>query len=200
MHKTKVFLDLDRTLYRTTEAGMSKWQKVSEYYPQVDTGLQHDRQHDFYVHDGDAYAYDFSAHLRDVGLKPDIVYGQLQSSELADGRFEYEGTRGLINWLMPRSELAILTYGVDDYQRLKASLCPSLVGVEIITTMKPKGEFLKDKGDAWLVDDKPLWDELSDNIHFIRVRHDGVDESTADRVQVGSLNEVLEIFKSEFIN
>lgn len=168
MSQLSVFLDLDRTLYRTTAAGMAKWQKIGELYPQVNAITEHDRQHEFYRRSGDTYAYDFTAHVEALGLMPEVVYDQLRQSELADGRMEHDGVYDLVSWLQSVADVKILTYGIDDYQRLKASLCPSLQDVEVITTLGGKDEYLQDKGCVWLVDDKPLGDKLPATVQFIQ--------------------------------
>lgn len=183
-----VYLDLDRTLYRTAIATREKWRVLGGRYPQIDIAAECARQHDFYVHDGDAYAYDFSAHIAAIGLDVAEVYTVLRESELADGRLEYDGVAALVAHARTLGEVQILTYGIDDYQRLKASLCPSLASVPVVTTLRPKGEFLQDKGDVWLVDDKPLADALPQNVRFIRVCHDtnapGAVTSLADVISV----------------
>lgn len=170
--KKTVYLDLDRTLYRTSLATKEKWRVLSERYPQIDIAVEYARQHDFYIHKDNAYAYDFSAHVAAIGLDVSDVYEVLRGSELVDGRLEYDGTHALVAHARTLGEVKILTYGIDDYQRLKASLCPSLADIPVITTLRPKGEYLQDKGDVWLVDDKPLAGELPPNVRFIRVCHD----------------------------
>lgn len=172
MTASVVYLDLDRTLYRTSLATKEKWRVVSEWYPHIDGAEAHAAQHDFYVYDESAYAYDFSAHVAGLGLNVPEAYEILRQSELADGRLEYDGVAELVAHARTIGDVQVLTYGMDDYQRLKASLCPSLASVPVVTTLRPKGEFLQDKGDVWLVDDKPLAGELPPNVRFIRVCHD----------------------------
>lgn len=192
-----VFLDLDRTLFRTNIASLMKWRAIGRQYPSVDGELEHARQGDFYVHSGDAYAYDFTAHLKAAGLNPAEVYDFLKGSEVADGRLEYDGVKELVNWLVENGEVRVLTYGIDDYQRLKAALCPSLINVEIITTLESKADFLKNKGEAWLVDDKDIGSELTSNVKFIQVDLEGGGVDLVDRPWpiVSSLTQVLELIK-----
>ena len=172
-----VYLDLDRTLYRTDLSGQLIWQEVSRLYPRVDAN-QRQSQRDFYIHRGDLYAYDFSAHLVSLDLNPVEVYQQIRQSELADGRLEYKGVSDLVSWIRQNGEVKVLTYGVDDFQRLKAALCPSLDGVQVITVLKPKSDFFKNlelDGRVWMVDDKPIGEELPEGVRFIQVIHGGVE-------------------------
>lgn len=197
MNKPLIFLDLDRTLYRTAAAGRAKWQKISQNYPQIDASSEHARQGEFYKYSGDMYAYDFSEHVAAVGLDVAAVYQMLTSSELADGRLEYEGAAELVEWARNNGVVKVLTYGTDDYQRLKAALCPSLKGIEVVTVLSAKGVYLEDKGDAWLVDDRPLGDELPENVRFIQVCLEGqVPPAEAHWPVARSLHEVLELIQS----
>lgn len=166
-----VYLDLDRTLYDTDRGGQMIWQELGRAYPHIDAVSEHASQQKYYVYqdDGDAYAYDFGAHMDALGLVRDEVYAMLRGSDLADERLEYDGVSELVTWIQARGKVRVLTYGTDDYQRLKAALCPSLVDVEIITTRGDKAEYLADKGDVWLVDDRPLGDMLPSNVRFIQV-------------------------------
>lgn len=194
-----VFLDLDRTLFNTTAFGLEKWRFLGDTYPQIDGQREHANQHNFYVQDGDSYAYDFATHLEALNLKVDEVYMALLQSEIADGRLEYAGVSDLVAWIRRHGEVRVLTYGIDDYQRLKASLCPSLEGVEVITTLRPKGEYLADKGRAWLVDDKPIGNQLPAGVRFIQV-HMADKDSRPPASELGevstSLQGVLEILQN----
>lgn len=194
-----VYLDLDRTLYRTNLGGRLIWEQIGSVNPRVDWMVEHGRQRDFYVHEGDLYAYDLTAHLRSLGLDEQQVYADLRSSQIADGRLEYDGVSRLVSWIGGRGDVAVLTYGVDDYQKLKASLCPSLENVEVITTLRPKGEYLADKGQVWLVDDKPIGDELPAGVRFIQV-HMADKDSRPPASELGkvstSLQGVLEILQN----
>lgn len=192
MGRPLIYLDLDRTLYRTDAAGAAVWKRVHELYPSTEQGDGHDWQRKFYVHKGDAYAYDFTAHVTTLGLDAEEVYQKLRATNLTDGRFEYDGTQRLVRWLQTFAEVRVLTYGIDDYQRFKASLCPSLVDVPVETTLGEKGEYLQDKGDVWLVDDKPLHDRLPANVRFIQVLHDAGGPDA-----VVSLDEVMVALKSQ---
>lgn len=195
MSQPLIFLDLDRTLYQTAIAGTAKWQKIGDLYPHIDMQATRDEQQRYYRYDGDNYAYDFTAHLLALGLDAATVYHQLRQSELADGRMEYDGVPELVSWAQSVGQVKVLTYGVDDYQRLKASLCPSLMNVDIITTLGSKSDYLQDKGEVWLVDDKPLGDTLSANVQFIQACLEGQRTASVAWPVVTSLRQVSPLIR-----
>jgi hypothetical protein len=170
-----VYLDLDRTLFRTGEAPVI-WQAIAALYPEVDGTAAYEERERYYVYAHDQYYYDMSRQLESYGLDPETVYEQLRGSDLADGRFEYEGVHELILALKPHVDVQIFTFGADDYQRFKASLCPSLLGLPIVTTLRAKAEVLDDsEAECWLVDDRPIGDELPGNASFVQVSLEGKD-------------------------
>jgi FMN phosphatase YigB (HAD superfamily) len=170
-----VYLDLDRTLFRTGEASVI-WQAIAALYPEVDVSNAFEDRASFFKYLGDQYYYDMSQQLQSYGLESESVYEQLRASDLTDGRFEYEGVHELILALKPHAEVRIFTFGADDYQRFKASLCPSLHGLTIVTTLRAKGDVLADsEEECWLVDDRPIGDELPGNASFVQVSLEGKD-------------------------
>lgn len=171
--KTIFYIDLDRTLFQTSKMDVV-WRYIAAHYSvEVPTDVWRFQQ-DFFVATGDMYYYDMSAQLRALGLDSPSVYAAIIHSELADGRFEFDGCRSLVSFLNDHFEVRVITYGADDIQRFKAALCPSLAGVTIMTTLKPKRDFfaaLKDQ--LWMVDDKAIWRDVPKNVRFIQVSLEG---------------------------
>ncbi len=169
-----VYVDLDRTLFQTDRM-KEVMEEIGKLYPEINPEEMYTNQTQFYVWSDDTtYAHDFSAQLISEGLDPDLVYGQLEQSDLADGRFEYDGAGEFIELLREKASPIILTYGFDDYQRFKAALCPSLQGIEIITMLQSKALFLEEINEpGWLVDDKAIGDELPSSTSFVQVSLDG---------------------------
>ena len=166
----KLFLDLDRTLFRTSELDEAEWGLLGQQFG-IDSEAELARRTDFYVRDEKAYYYDFAAHVRAAGLGEEAVFAFLLQSELADGRMEYDGVAELVAWARQRGTVHVLTYGPANYQRFKAALCPSLEGAEIITTLQPKGDYFREQrptGEVWMVDDKPIGSDLPDTVRFIQ--------------------------------
>ncbi|QJU08202.1 hypothetical protein FBF28_01290 [Candidatus Saccharibacteria bacterium oral taxon 488] len=166
----RVFLDLDRTLFRTSELDEAEWGLLGRQFG-IDSEAELARRTDFYVRDGKAYYYDFAAHVRAAGLDEKEAFSFLLQSTLADGRMEYDGVAELVTWAKHRGTVHVLTYGPANYQRFKAALCPSLKEAEIITTLQSKGEYFRKQcptGEVWMVDDKPIGSELPDTVCFIQ--------------------------------
>ena len=189
-----VYLDLDRTLFKTADMG-TVWEYIGEIYPQAADAF--DSAEDYFHYVGDMYYYDMGAHLASLGLEPDEVYASVAESDLADGRLEAEGAKQLIDTLISDGyEVQVLTFGSDDYQRFKASLCPALREVPVVTTLRAKSEVLEELGDeCWLVDDRPLGDELPGNVSFVQLSPDGAAvPHDADWTVKKSLVEVKEFF------
>ena len=163
---TGVYLDLDRTLFNTDLFDELRWSFLEREFD-ISPEQGKSRQRQFFIYDEDMYMYDFAEHMCSLGLDADQVYEAIRHSELAEGRLEYPGTDRLVRELGEKAK--ILTYGADDYQRLKVDLCPSLVGVPIVTTQKPKGLFFRDNPTpAVLFDDKPIGDELPSSVTFVQ--------------------------------
>lgn len=189
--KPTFYLDLDRTLFHTERID-ELFPVLARLYPELAglrDGYEHREEYFVFPHldDGDTktYYYDLAAQLRDARL--DIAQAFLAlRAELGDGRFEYEGAAELVAALRARGTVRILTYGENVYQKFKASLCPALAGLEVITTVEPKVEYLNEHaivGD-WIIDDKVI-DGLASGIYAVHIQHD-----EAKRADVHSLREV----------
>ncbi len=166
----KLVLDLDRTLFRTSDLDEAEWGLLGQQFG-IDSEAELARRTDFHVRDEKAYYYDFVAHVRAAGLGEETVFAFLLQSELADGRMEYDGVAELVAWARQRGTVHVLTYGPVNYQRFKAALCPSLEEVEIITTLQSKSDYFREQcptGEVWMVDDKPIGSELPDGVRFIQ--------------------------------
>ena len=166
----KLVLDLDRTLFRTSDLDEAEWGLLGQRFG-IDSEAELARRTNFYKYDEKAYYYDFAAHVRAAGLGEKVAFAFLLQSELADGQMEYDGVAELVAWARQRGTVHVLTYGPANYQRFKAALCPSLEGVEIITTLQPKGDYFCEQhltGEVWMVDDKPIGSELPDGVWFIQ--------------------------------
>mgnify|MGYP000388904420 CR=1 FL=1 len=165
-----LFLDLDRTLFRTSELDEAEWGLLGRQFG-IDSEAELARRTDFHVRTEKAYYYDFAAHVRAAGLGEEAVFAFLLQSTLADGRMEYDEVAELVAWARQRGSVSVLTYGPKDYQQFKAALCPSLKEVEIITTLQPKGDYFREQcptDEVWMVDDKPIGGDLPDGVRFIQ--------------------------------
>lgn len=173
MSQPTVYLDLDRTLFQTAKMD-DVWRYLAAHY---DGQVPRDAwryQQEFFVTADDLYYYDMSAQLLSLGFDPAEIYAEIARSPLSDGRFEFAGCQSLIAYLQFRADVQIITYGPEDIQNFKASLCPSLVGIPISTTLAPKQEFFVAHGNSgWVIDDKAIWRQLPAGIHFVQVSMEG---------------------------
>lgn len=170
MSKPLVYLDVDRTLYRTDDAAMVVWQLIAAWHPTIDPHVEYKRGVEFRVRGQKGlYYYDFTRHIENCGLDAAATYMALKASPIVDNSLLFPGAIELVSWLKVNSRAALLTYGSDDYQRLKISLCPALQGIPVYTTRQPKAEWLEATEPCWLVDDKPIGDEVPSTVRFIQV-------------------------------
>lgn len=191
-----VYLDLDRTIFQTARAA-ELWQEVAKGFPDFDAELFHAERSEYYVHIGDMYYHDVSAQLTAAGYDPEEIYEYLRTSSLADGRLQFDGAEELVRGLEALGyTVRVLTFGATDYQVAKASLCPALLGLDIVTTLRPKAEFIDDaEEECWLVDDKPIGDELSGLASFVQVSLESdPSEELGDWPVFYSLHDVKEFF------
>ena len=191
--KPTFYLDLDRTLFHTERIG-ELFPVLERIYPDnVALRGGYERREEYFVFphldDGDTktYYYDLAGQLRAAGLDVGRAFAVLRT-ELGDGRFEYDGAEELVEALRARGTVRILTYGENVYQKFKASLCPSLEGLEVITTVEPKVDYLNEYAAAgdWIIDDKII-SGLTTGIRAIHIQHD-----VAKFADVHSLAEVAE--------
>lgn len=165
-----LFLDLDRTLFRTSDLDEAEWGLLGQRFG-IDSEAELARRTNFYKYDEKAYYYDFAAHVRAAGLDEKEAFSFLLQSTLANGRMEYDGVAEVVAWAKQRGTVHVLTYGPANYQRFKAALCPSLKEAEIITTLQSKGDYFREQrptGEVWMVDDKPIGSDLPDSVRFIQ--------------------------------
>lgn len=169
--RPRIYLDLDRTLFQTKQLD-GIWRIIEELHPSVTASIQPTTMQQYYVANQlapELSYFDMTSYLSSIGLNADEIYQELSDSPASDGRLEFDGVSDLIAYLSPRADVAILTYGDDRFQRWKASLCPSLRGLNVYTTLMPKEQWLEDKGACWLVDDKPVGFVLPDAVRFVQV-------------------------------
>lgn len=172
MIRPLIVLDLDDTLLQNRAMIRGIWQVVAQNFAekQIDPRVAYDNMQDFYSQTAlGMKAYDFDAHLEFYGVEVAAAYRAVKVSALADGRFEVAGVADFLANLQHFADVLVLTYGFDGYQRLKASLCPSLMDVDIITTLGAKSDVLRTLSDVCcVVDDRPIAD-LPDGVQFVMV-------------------------------
>lgn len=175
----EIYLDLDRTLFKTGEFINKVWRAIGEANDGIDGLAELSRLTDFYIdNENEGYRdYDFSSHIEAVGLPVEQTYQFIRRS-LKDRNFEYPGVGSLLRRLSGQGlTVKIFTYGRDDFQRLKSDLSQSLAGYEMIITLEqPKQYFFQGLGrKAILLDDKPIGELMPENVMFIQsIGYNGV--------------------------
>ena len=198
------YLDLDRTLFRTDMAGEIVSAIAAHYLEKPALARGYSERERYYTYpfldqgDTKTYFHDVTRWLGDNEVDAAEVYAWLESSSLADGRFENDGVKDLVASLRRYGSVKILTFGEDAYQRVKAALCPSLKGVEIVTTLEPKGEYLAQYGITgdWLLDDKNV-SGLPEGVRLVQIDHTGL---TQGQVVVSSLAVAKEVMERALTN
>ena len=185
-----VYVDLDRTLFQTSRTE-EIWQAVEQLYPAIDANEQSARATEFHTDTPYGYCYDFFAQLKSLGIDSNDARRRLLTLPLADGRLQFDGEAELVAWLNERADVTILSFGKRDYQSFKQALCPALDGIPLETVMGSKGEWLADKGECWLIDDKPQTD-LPPNVRFIQVSLEGKEVVSQPWLVLTSLADVKE--------
>ena len=180
-----VYLDLDRTILKTTDLWEQTWRVLAQNYSHIDGELEYSRLNEHFNYPENAsYFYDFDSHLDDVKIDRQAAYRCLQNSDMADGRLEYDDTVKLVEWISQAvGRVRVLTYGLDSVQMLKVSLAPSLADADIYTTMGSKADYFKENGiiNAVLLDDKSIGHELAEvGVKFIQVLHHGEPHQTVE--------------------
>lgn len=190
-----IYIDLDRTLFRTNELPLII-EEFKRFSPKIVPEKFLSEQTKYYVETDVGYYYDMSAHLRAYQVDPDAMYRHVCASKIADNRFLFPGGEALAEWLSKRGDVAILTYGSDDYQRFKAALCPALAAIPVITTLEDKAVWFHREvkvARVVMIDDKPIGKGVPSNVDFIQVQLEGKPSAWAYGWPVlDSLDEVLE--------
>lgn len=164
----KIYLDLDRTLFQT-EQMRELWKTIHQLYPLVDIAQAYDERKKYYRYTQNGYYHDVFVQLQAYKLDPHEVFDRLRSIYKESNSLLFPGAVELIKQLQAKDTVRVLTYGEHRYQCAKASLCAVLDDVEVITTLEHKGKVLSDVGRCYLVDDRPLGDELPPNVRFVQV-------------------------------
>lgn len=196
MKRPMVALDLDDTLLQNRAMVRGIWQHIATAFPtaEVDPGEAFDSLQLYYVETAPGMlAYDFDRHLQHYGIDIAGVYKSVAGSELSDGRYEIDHLAQFLSDVQKIADVLVVTYGYDSFQLLKASLCPSLKHVEIITTLDSKAQVLRQhEAVRYMVDDRPV-PNLPSTIKLVMVSLVGktVDKSLSWPV-CSSLQEVKE--------
>jgi hypothetical protein len=157
MSRRIIFVDFDRTLFRTDFLFTKLWEAVAELYPQADVlkanaeiGQWYEIIEDHYKH------YLFPQHLlHATGV--DFEEAQpLLLKRLSQYDFLYPDVHAANEWPKAGYEVRILTFGGEPFQKFKLKLAPQCKQPHDII-LEPKGIFLARHYmdvEGFMVDDK----------------------------------------------
>lgn len=164
----KLLVDLDRTLFDTTRFVQTLWDWIEQTYGvNADAARYEMKQYFTYV--GEMYNYDFFQHIHELGIDGEELVKRAQaelteSFVFGDVAEFLQSTAGL--------DRAILTFGANNYQQFKISLCPELSGIEVHMTQGFKHDYIKTHWPdqpTLLIDDRLLEDNLPTITRFILI-------------------------------
>lgn len=163
-------IDLDRTLFATGKFTPLLHLWIEETYG-LKSGVLEAEQEKYYSYIEDLYAYDLFSHLRAKNIDTDEFSHTLQKTSFANDAYLFEGATELLELCKNNGPVTILSFGHDDYQRLKYQLCPTIVSAApLVTTLVPKYKMLSTvaTGDITLIDDKAIGHQLPSSTTFIQ--------------------------------
>lgn len=192
-----IYLDLDRTLFRTDDFTVPLWQTIAELYDRPEYAAEASRVKEYYLPNDVQPLYGLAHHAASVGIRDRALFDKLANSKLSQTDWLYPGADELITWLRARGAVEVLTWGEDDFQSLKLQLCPLLTALPAHIIQTNKATWLKDRAPALIVDDRPLAPQLKGSgVDAIQILH--ADARSTGNVAwpvVGSLVELLEYLK-----
>lgn len=192
----KLLLDLDRTLFDTTLFVQTLWDWIEQVYG-VDAEASRYGMKQYFTYVGEMYNYDFFTHIRELGIDGAELTKRAQA-ELT-GSFVFDDVE---EFLQTTKDLdrAILTFGADNYQQFKISLCPELSGLEVHMTQGFKHDYIKTHwpdASTLLIDDRLLEEGLPSVTQFVLIDRAQA-EPTVDQGNYRSINS-LSSFQEEWL-
>lgn len=163
-------VDLDRTLFATGIFAPRLLNWIEQTYA-IEKDTLSREQEKYSIYADDLRAYDLFEHLAHHHVDAEDFTDKLLASEFANDTYLFEGARELLDECLSKGEVTILSFGPDDYQRLKYRLCPSIVSRAIlVTTLIPKYQMIHTitEGPLTVIDDKPIGAQLPANVEFIQ--------------------------------
>ncbi len=176
MPKLLVLSDLDRTLFDTARFFDNIWEFASRTYG-FDVEQERARAPEFFRYTGDLYDYRFFEHLRSsAGAAYDEADFIAKAQAKLGGTYLYDDITPEAIRLID----AIVTFGGEEYQSFKLSLCPEHDGIDRHIVLQSKGEYIHDTFDrpSVLIDDKHLENEILPPATFIWIDRSTVAEGT----------------------
>ena len=164
----KLLIDLDRTLFDTTLFVQTLWDWIEQTYGVNAESSRHGMKQ-YFTYVGEMYNYDFFKHIADLGIDGNDLTRRAQA-ELA-GLFIFDDVAEFLGTTRDLDR-AILTFGADNYQQFKISLCPELKGLDVYMTQGFKHEYITEHWPdqpTLLIDDRLLEPALPSVTQFVLI-------------------------------
>lgn len=163
-----LLIDLDRTLFDTTLFVQKLWDWIEQTYG-VDAEASRYGMKQYFTYVGEMYNYDFFKHISELGIDGKDLTRRAQA-ELT-GLFVFDDAPEFLK-ATKDFDRAILTFGADNYQQFKVSLCPELSGLEVHKTQGYKHEYIEThwpNQPTLLIDDRLLEPALPSVTRFVLI-------------------------------
>lgn len=196
-----IVLDFDRTLFDTKLFAEWMFTELAQRSGRTTEVIRREAESIYYIYSGPLYYYDLFAQTQALfGEQADVVLSDMRQKAIATKNFLFKDVRRSLSALHSCGDVSILTYGKEDYQLFKISLCAELLGVPAITVLGPKGPQLDAHFNRTVrcvfVDDKDIDGQLPDWVEFYRIVREG-DAVTTTGQAIASFDELVEIIKTK---
>lgn len=198
-----IVLDFDRTLFDTSYFADWFAEEVAERSGLAVELVKKQAQETYYVYSGELYYYDMIAHLTAIfGADANTQLEEIRTKARKHTSFLFEDVQATLDALKEYGTLSILTFGKEDYQRFKLSLCPQLEGIPAYIVQDAKGPHLAANFEPTercvFIDDKDEHGTLPEWVEFYHLqRSTELQTSDLDTGVVKSFRELLTILSAE---
>lgn len=192
-----IVLDFDRTLFDTTKFSLWFAAQVAKRSGKSPETITQEAAKAYYVYQGDLYYYDMQAHMGDIfGNQAEAMLDEIQALAKTSENFLFDDVRRTLADLRRYGKVTILTFGEEQYQKFKISLCSELADVPAAIVQSAKGPHLAEQFEPSVrcvfVDDKDEHGSLPEWVEFYHLRR-GLVETIDTPSTINSFDQLLQI-------
>jgi hypothetical protein len=192
-----IVLDFDRTLFDTKTFADWFFEEVAQRSGTTAKSIQDEAEATYFMYQGTLWYYDMFAQLESIfGADSGLQLEAIKQKALKTKNFLFDDFRRNFDALQHRGTITILTYGKENAQQFKLSLCPELRDIPVIIVMSPKGPHIEKHFDSKtrcvFVDDKDVHGELPSWVAFYQILRNGAVANGNDAT-IHSFDELVSI-------